>query len=164
MNYPVNAGNDHDSRNIQQMDRPFAFEAEINCLPMYIKRVLDRIALKIGRAQWLAMTSEEQHSIGQLRPATKEDCETARALVRAILHRYGSEPTVLPQSVERFADPPIEAPAEVIESAREVGVSLNQQRWSELNANQRYALTKLVDPAKKHKRKRALAEFLGGAH
>jgi hypothetical protein len=150
----------HDDRGTQGLDRRFAFEADINCLPMYVKRMLDRLALKIGRGQWLAMTDQDRVSIGQLSTKSEEDCERAKRIVREILHRYGTEPTPLPQSVERFADPPVEVPAEVIESARELGVALTQEKWSSLNTDQRYALTKLIDSGKKNKRKRALREFL----
>jgi TRAP-type C4-dicarboxylate transport system substrate-binding protein len=44
-----------------------------------------------------------------------------------------------------------------------VGFLLDQQKWSKLDDDQRYALTKLIDPAKKSKRARALAEFFSGA-
>ena len=146
---------------LSQRDRRFAFEAEIGCLPMYVKRTLDRLAVKIGRAQWLAMTDEERESIGQLSTASKADCEIAKGLVRGILHRYGTEPTLLPPAVEQYADPPVEVPAAVIESALEVGVVLNQEKWSKLDTDQQYALTKLIDSGKKNKRKRALMEFFG---
>ena len=51
----------------------------------------------------------------------------------------------------------------MIESAREVGFLLDQKKWSKQDDDQRYALTKLIDPAKKSKRARALAEFFSGA-
>jgi hypothetical protein len=68
--------------------------------------------------------------------------------------------TTLTQAVAQLADPPREVPAAVIESAREVGFSMDQRRWSKLDDDQQYALTKLIDPSKKRKRARALAEFL----
>ncbi len=37
---------------------------------------------------------------------------------------------------------------------------MDQTRWSKLDDDQQYALTKLLDPGKKRKRARALAEFL----
>jgi hypothetical protein len=160
---PGNVNNECESRDAQPFDRRFAFEMESNCLPMYVKRTLDRLAVKVSHAQWLSMTHQERTSIGELVTVNKEDREIARELIRDILRRYGSEPTLLPQSVERFADPPAEAPAEVIESAREVGVLLDQEKWSKLNTNQRYALTKLIDSGKRNKRKRALIEFFGMA-
>jgi hypothetical protein len=160
---PANVSNERESRDAQPMDRRFAFETESNCLPMYVKRTLDRLAVKVGRVQWLSMTHQERTLIGELVTVSKEDREIARELIRDILSKYGSEPTLLPQSVERSADPPVEAPAEVIESAREVGVLLDQEKWSKLNMDQRYALTKLIDSGKRNKRKRALIEFFGRA-
>jgi hypothetical protein len=77
-------------QHVHQMRR-FAFEAEINCLPMYVKRSLDRLALKIGHSQWLLMTEQERLSIGQLSTATREDREFARRSIRNILNRYGTE-------------------------------------------------------------------------
>jgi hypothetical protein len=159
---PADPTNYHENRNAQRIDRRFAFEAETNCLPMFVKRTLDRLALKIGHSQWLSMTHEERASIGQLSTTSREDREIAKEVVRDILRRYGTEPTLLSQSVERYADPPVEIPAAVIESAREVGVLLTQEKWSKLNTDQRYALTKLIDSGKKNKRKRALMEFFAG--
>ena len=156
---PSDAMNCHEGRGTQRLDRRFAFEGGIDCLPMYVKRTLDRLALKIGRGQWLSMTDQERVSIGELSTKSEEDCEAGKEIVRNILRRYGTAPTLLPQSAECFADPPTQAPAEVIESAREVGVLLDQEKWSELNTDQRYALTKLIDSGKKNKRKRALMEF-----
>ena len=45
------------------MHRQFAFEAGSDCLPMSVKRKLDRLAIKIGRDQWLGMNSDEKTSI-----------------------------------------------------------------------------------------------------
>jgi hypothetical protein len=153
----------HENPSAQRIDRRFAFEAGANCLPMFVKRTLDRLALKIGHSQWLSMTEQEQASIGQLSTTSKEDREIARESIRDILRRYGTEPTLLPESAGRLANPPLEVPAQVIESARQVGVLLTQAKWSDLNADQQYALTKLIDSGKQNKRKLALMEFLGGA-
>jgi hypothetical protein len=153
----------HENRNVERMDRRFAFEADSNCLPMYVKRTLDRLALKIGQSQWLSLTDQERTSIGQLSTVSKEDREIAKELIRDIMRRHGTEPTLLPARIEQLANPPLKIPAAVIEGAREVGVVLNQEKWSKLNTDQRYALTKLIDSGKKNKRKRALMEFLGGA-
>jgi hypothetical protein len=145
----------------QPTDRRFGFEADTKCLPMYVKRTLDRLKLKIGRAQWLAITDQERLAIGRVSAEGEADCLGAQELVRGILRRYSTEPVLLPASVERSADPPAEVPAVVTESAREVGFIVDQERWSKLDSDQRYALTKLVDSGKQDKRKRALIEFLG---
>jgi hypothetical protein len=153
----VLASNDNSG---QPKDRRFGFEADIQCLPMYVKRTLDRLALKICRAQWSAMTDQERLPIGHVSTESKADCANAQELVRGILRRYGTEPVLLPASVERSADPPAEVPAAVTESALEVGFIVDQEEWSKLDTDQRYALTKLIDSGKKNKRKRALIEFL----
>jgi hypothetical protein len=127
---------------------------------MYVKQTLDRLALKISHSQWIALTDDERTSIGQL--VTEKEPEIAKQLIRTVLRRYSAEPTLLPGS-EQLANPPLIVPQAVIESAHEVGVLLNQEKWSSLSTDQRYVLTKLLESGKKHKRKRALMEFLGGA-
>jgi hypothetical protein len=142
------------------MNRQFAFEAGSDCLPMSVKRKLDRLAIKIGREQWLGLSSEEKTSISSLPCNSKNECEAFRSFIDDLLARRGMQATTLTQTVAQLADPPPEVPAAVIESAREVGFSMNQTRWSKLDDDQQYALTKLLDPSKKRKRARALAEFL----
>ena len=146
---------------VKPTDRRFGFEADTECLPMYVKRTLDRLKLKIGRAQWLAITDQERLAIGRVSTESEADCLSAQELVRGILRRYSAEPELLPASVERSTDPPAEVPAVVTESALEVGFIVDQEQWSKLDADQRFALTKLVDSGKQNKRKRALIEFLG---
>jgi hypothetical protein len=142
-------------------DGCFAFEEAINCLPMYVKRKLDRVALKVRQSQWLGMSPEERATIGRLPTSTEDECEAFRQSVRDLLWGYGTAPLVLAPSTAQAADAPAEVPESVVESARELGVFLSQEKWTQLNATQRYALTKLVDPSKRNKRAKALMEFLG---
>jgi hypothetical protein len=145
------------------MKREFAFEMSINnslsCLPMSVKRKLDRVALKIGRDQWLGMTAEERKAISNLPAETEQERETLILFIRKMLADHGTVPRLLPEMAARLSEPPLEVPAEVVESAREVGFLLDQSKWSTLDEEQRYALTKLLDPGKRNKRMRALAEF-----
>jgi hypothetical protein len=142
------------------VNRRFAFETGSDCLPMSVKRKLDRIAIKIGRRQWLGMSPEEQTSISSLPCESKEECETLRSFIYSVLASHGTQPSSLTEVVAQLADPPVEVPAAVIESAKEVGFLIDQAKWLQLDDHQRYALTKLIDPGKKSKRARALAEFL----
>jgi hypothetical protein len=144
------------------MNRPFAFEAGIDCLPMYVKRKLDRVALKISRDQWLGMSPEERNVIAQLPAERQDECLVLKKLVCDVLANHGAEPVCLPDTVRRMAQPPANIPAAVSQSAREVGVLLDQAGWSRLTGDQRYALTKLVNSGKKAKRTKALKEFLSG--
>ena len=57
-------------RTEQPLDGRFAFEEAIDCLPMHVKRKLDRVALRIRRTQWLGMSPEGRGVIGRL-PASQ---------------------------------------------------------------------------------------------
>jgi hypothetical protein len=87
------------------VNRQFAFEAEINCLPMSVKRKLDRVALKIGRKQWLGLRPEERMAISRLPSESKEECEALRIFIRGVLARHSTEPISLPEAVGQFAGP-----------------------------------------------------------
>lgn len=145
------------------MLRQFAFEQEIyetlECLPMAVKRKLDRVAVKIGRKDWAAMGRGERIAMCHLPTGSEEECEALRLFVREAIARQGMEPVSLPEAVRRLAEPPAEIPAAVADSARGVGFLLDQREWARLDDDQRYALTKLIDPGKKRKLARALAEF-----
>jgi hypothetical protein len=145
------------------MIRQFAFEWEIyqnlECLPMTVKRKLDRIALKIGRQQWVAMGRGERLAICHLPADTEEECAALSLFVTDLIKRQGAAPMILPESVRKLAAPPDELPDAVLTSARDAGFALDQHLWNGLDAEQRYALTKLTDVGKKNKLARALAEF-----
>ena len=81
------------------MNRQFAFEAEINCLPMSVKRKLDRVGLKIGRKQWLGLRPEERMAISHLPSESKEECEALRIFIRGVLAHHSTEPISLPEAV-----------------------------------------------------------------
>jgi hypothetical protein len=81
------------------MHRQFAFEAGSDCLPMSVKRKLDRLAIKIGRDQWLGMSSDEKTSISSLPCNSKEECETLRTFIDDALARRGLQATALTQTV-----------------------------------------------------------------
>lgn len=143
--------------------RQFAFEADLyetlECLPMTVKRKHDRIAVKIGRKQWTAMGQGERMAVCHLPAESKEECEALRLFIFEAISRQGTEPVSLPEAVRRLAEPPPEIPDAVAESARDAGFLLDQQKWTKLDTDQRYALTKLIDPGKKRKLARALTEF-----
>src|SRR5438477_6830856 len=112
----------------------FAFEADLyhtlECLPMAVKRKLDRIALKIGRKQWTAMSQGERMAICHLPAESKEECEALRLFIFEAIARQGTEPVSLPEAVRRLAEPPREIPDAVTESARDVGFLIDQQKWT----------------------------------
>ena len=48
---------------VQPTGRRFGFEADTKCLRCTSSERLDRLKLKIGRAQWLAITDQERLAI-----------------------------------------------------------------------------------------------------
>jgi Conserved nitrate reductase-associated protein (Nitr_red_assoc) len=95
--------------------REFAFEKSINnsldCLPMSVKRKLDRVALKIGRDQWLGMKAEERKTIWNLPAETEQECETLILFIRKVLAGHRTEARPLPEMAARLSEPPLEVPA-----------------------------------------------------
>src|ERR1039457_4883167 len=53
--------------------------------PSGVKRKLDRVALKIGRKQWLGLRPEERMAISRLPSESKEECEALRIFIRGVL-------------------------------------------------------------------------------
>jgi hypothetical protein len=148
------------------MIRRFQFEGEIfdslSCLPMAARRKLDRIGIKLSRAQWERLGRGERLMICHAPAQSGEECEALRLFIEeAMALRCGSGPTELPPQARLNADPPSIPPAELITNAKTVGATLTQAAWDSLDEDQRYALVKLGGGAKvSHQLKAALAEFL----
>ena len=147
------------------MIRRFRFEeAEIEaaaCVPMSIKRLLDRIGLKISRAQWGELSRADGEAIGALPLGSEREIDAARSSIREIVLRTsGAVPTELPLEQRRLADPPERPPKQLIERAAELGFQLGDAQWKRLGSEERYALSKLAIGAKSgRKLSNALREF-----
>jgi hypothetical protein len=72
--------------------RRFKFEAEmyetLSCLPMTVKKSLDRAALKVSHKQWLALELSERRTIRELPGETDSQLRELSDLVhRLVLKR-----------------------------------------------------------------------------
>ncbi len=149
------------------MIRRFKFESQIyeslECVPMAVRRKLDRIGLKIGLEQWQALGRGERLAVCHLPANLEEECETMRIFVReAVKQRSGVEPRLLPESEREAAEPPVEPPARLIERGHSVGFALTPTTWNKLDPDARYALMKLgAGEAVSRNFAAALEEFLG---
>jgi hypothetical protein len=148
------------------MMREFEFERELAaslaCVPMAVRRKLDRVGIKIGLKQWQALGRGERLAICHL-PIDREDERQTLALfiAEAVERACGEKPGTLGEAQRAIADPPRTLPAELAESARMAGVALDQAAWERLDADQRYALMKLGGGAKhSHNLAAALMEFM----
>jgi hypothetical protein len=147
------------------MIRRFKFEEAENqdsaCVPMDIKRMLDRVGLKISRAQWGDLSSADGEAISALPAGSEQEIEAARSVISEIVLRTsGAAPAELPVEQRRLADPPARPPQQLVERAAELGFQLGDSQWKRLGTEQRYALTKLAIGTKSgRKLSNALREF-----
>jgi hypothetical protein len=148
------------------MMRRFQYEAEIYqsfyCVPMAVRRKLDRVGIKVGLKQWQALGRGERLAICHLPADSDEEVEALKLFIReAVQSKSGEEPKSLPESDRIAADPPPEPPASLIQNLGSIGITLDRQRWSRLDPDERYALVKLgAGKELSHNLKAAAAEFL----
>ena len=82
-----------------QMIRKFKFEDEMHeslqCVPMAVRRKLDRVGLKIGLEQWKSLDRGERLAICHLPVDSAEECDGLSVFIReAMQRRFGVEPKV----------------------------------------------------------------------
>ncbi len=148
------------------MIREFKFEDEMHttlaCVPMAVRRKLDRVGVKIGLEQWKALARGERLAICYLPVERHEEREALRLFINEAVRRVcGEEPRTLAEAQRAVADPPMRLPALLAERARTAGVMLDQAAWERLDADERYALIKLGGSAEvSHNLAAALAEFV----
>jgi hypothetical protein len=148
------------------MIREFKFEDEMHttlaCVPMAVRRKLDRVGVKIGLEQWKALARGERLAICHLPVERHDEREALRLFINEAVRRVcGEEPRSLAEAQRAVADPPVRLPAQLAERARAAGVMLDQAAWERLDADERYALIKLGGGAEvSHNLAAALAEFV----
>jgi hypothetical protein len=148
------------------MIRRFKFEDEVHqslsCVPMAVRRKLDRIGLKIGLEQWQQLGLGERLAVCHLPVDSIEEQEVARIFMREAVHtRSGGELKELSEEVRRSASPPASPPAMLVAHAHAAGIMLGQPEWERLDDDERYALIKLGGAATpSHNLPAALNEFL----
>ncbi len=148
------------------MMREFKFEDEMHttlaCVPMAVRRKLDRVGVKVGLEQWKALGRGERLAICHLPAERHEEREALKLFINEAVRRVcGEEPRALDEAQRAVADPPARLPAELAERARAAGLALDQAAWERLDADERYALIKLGGGAQvSHNLAAALAEFV----
>jgi hypothetical protein len=148
------------------MIRHFKFEDEVHqslsCVPMAVRRKLDRIGLKIGLEQWQQLSRGERLAVCHLPIDSSEEQEVVRTFMReAVQTHSGGVIKELPEEARRTATPPASPPTTLVAHARAAGVALGQREWERLDEDERYALIKLGGaPTPSHNLAAALDEFL----
>jgi len=147
------------------MIRKFKFEDEMHeslqCVPMAVRRKLDRVGLKVGLEQWKALDRGERLAICHIPADSGEECDALACFIReAMMRRFGVEPKQLSASQRASAEPPVSPPDQLVTHARGAGFDLNGAVWGRLDADERFALMKMGDVAQaSHNLAAALKEF-----
>lgn len=148
------------------MMREFKFEDEMHttlaCVPMAVRRKLDRVGVKVGLEQWKALGRGERLAICHLPVERHDEREALKLFINEAIRRVcGEEPRTLVEPQRAVADPPAKLPAELAEHAHAAGVALDQAAWERLDGDERYALIKLGGGAEvSHNLAAALAELV----
>src|SRR5271168_1774757 len=105
-----------DSQRGLAMIRRFSFEDEIHqnlgCVPLAVRRKLDRAGIKISLVQWQALSLGERLALCHLPVASEEEREALRIFTgETVRARSGSTPKPLPEAIQRAAEPPNHPPA-----------------------------------------------------
>jgi hypothetical protein len=149
------------------MIRKFKFEDEVHhnlaCVPMAVRRKLDRVGVKVSLEQWQALAQHERLAICHLPTSTDEERDTLRMFLKETVQARAGTPTKpLSEEIRRSAEPPLVPPVGLIANAKTAGVTLNQSLWDRLDEDERYALIKLGGGAEQsHNFLTALHELLG---
>jgi len=147
------------------MIRKFKFEDEMHeslqCVPMAVRRKLDRVGLKIGLQQWKSLDRGERLAICHFPFDSAEECDALGVFIReAMERRLGVEPKCLTDAQRASAEPPVSPPARAVVHARTAGFDLNATTWSRLDGDERFALLKMGDAeTPSHNLGAALKEF-----
>jgi hypothetical protein len=147
------------------MIRKFKFEDEVHeslqCVPMAVRRKLDRVGLKIGLEQWKSLDRGERLAICHLPVDSREELDALGVFIReAMKRRFGVEPKSLTDAQRASAEPPAVPPARVVAHARAARFDLNAAAWSRLDSDERFALLKMGDAeTPSHNLGAALKEF-----
>lgn len=136
------------------MIRRFKFEDEVHhnlaCVPMAVRRKLDRVGVKVSLQQWQALAQHERLAICHLPTASDEECGVLRGFIEETVRaRSGAATKALGDDVRRSAEPPAAPPARLIENAKAAGFTLSQAVWERLDGDERYALIKLGGAAER---------------
>ena len=97
------------------MIRKFKFEDEMHeslqCVPMAVRRKLDRVGLKIGLEQWKSLDRGERLAICHFPVDSPEECDGLGVFIReAMKRRFGVEPKTLTDAQRASAEPPSSPP------------------------------------------------------
>src|SRR5271170_3019865 len=105
------------------MIRKFKFEDEVHhslaCVPMAVRRKLDRVGVKVSIEQWQALAQHERLAICHLPTSSAEECDALNTFIEETVRaRSGAATKTLSDEVRRSAEPPAAPPPRLVENAQ----------------------------------------------
>ncbi|MBW4632516.1 MAG: nitrate reductase associated protein [Iphinoe sp. HA4291-MV1] len=143
----------------------FDFEADfvdsLRCIPMQVRQKLDTSGIKLKLSDWSHLTKAEREALVEFPCSTESEIQAYREyLQNLILQRTGTLAAELPVEPHPVWLDANTVPIDLQEKAREFGVTLSPQQWTELTPLQRFALIKLSRPSHENQNfPKALKEF-----
>ncbi len=143
----------------------YQFESEIypslSLIPLHVRMKLDITGIKISLKTWLAFSVEERWVLCHLPVETEVERENFSSYLAFLTRRYVGEELARVQAV---TNPPWEDSGQVPDSVRAkcdgIDRPVTLEEWSQWNAYQRFALSKLsVSTNEPEKFYQALQEF-----
>jgi hypothetical protein len=133
------------------MYKQFAFEGDIHtsleCVPLTIRRKLDLADIKLSLAGWQQLSRAERLCLCHLPVELPEELAIYREVLLAFCQRANvrwhtlSDPVASARAWNADKVPP-----PLREWVRRLNAGLDDQAWSRLDEESRYALLKLTDP------------------
>jgi hypothetical protein len=133
------------------MYKRFEFEGDIHdslaCVPLTVRRKLDLAALKISLAGWQQLARDERLCLCHLGVDSADEIAVYREVMQAFCARRSVALKDIddPAVTSRPWNAPV-PPAALRARTGELGAALDDEAWSKLDEESRYALVKLADP------------------
>jgi hypothetical protein len=148
------------------MYKRFDFEGDIHaslsCVPLTVRRKLDLAGLKISLEGWQRLSREERLALCHLPVDADAEIEVYREVMRGFCQQRGVACKPLDDAMARTrAWNSANVPAGLHERAADLGATLNDPAWGNLDEESRYALVKLADPKRTPEKLQAALVELG---
>ena len=124
------------------------FVQSLRCIPMQVRLKLDTCGVKLKLEHWHELSLDERQGLVDMPCESPMEAKAYRVHLQELVVRYTGEPA---KELEIVANPSwleaTEVPAEVLEKAQALDISLQVDQWATLTPLQRFALIKLSRPS-----------------
>ena len=134
----------------------FQFEADfvgsLQCIPMIVRMKLDNCGVKLKLTHWNQFSKLERQTLVDMPCTTKSQRQNYHQFLQNLVTVYTGQPA---KELAIDPNPPwlveTEIPQSVQTKAKECGVNIPLEQWSDLTPARRFALIKLSRPSHENK-------------